>query len=108
MSALPPVLLQLVRDVRDRRATLPDLRVWVVASQHLDFEEFRPLKLLSLAHEMRLDPSHVARSMRNLVRLGYLHRDVISDSDGARTVRYRLPFSQRVVSAATSRTPQGA
>lgn len=106
MYVFPPVLMQMVRD---RRVTPTDLRVWVVASQRLDFEEFRPLKILPLAYEMHLDRSHVARSIRNLSQLGYLDRrraQMMAARD-ARCYVFRLPFSQRVAKSATSQNALG-
>lgn len=93
--------------VRDRRVTPTDLRVWVVASQRLDFEEFRPLKILPLAYEMHLDRSHVARSIRNLSQMGYLDRRAQMAAGDARRYFFRLPFSKRVAKSATSQPTLG-
>jgi predicted transcriptional regulator len=92
MYVFPPILMQMVRD---RRCTPTDLRVFVVMSQHLDFVEFRPLKVLSVAHEMRMHGTHVSRSMVNLVKLGYLDRQVLKSPDGNHQTTFRLPYSAR-------------
>lgn len=105
MYVFPPILHQMVRD---RRVTPTDMRVFVVASQLLDFEEFRPLKILQIAHEMHTDVSWVARSMRHLVRLGYIQRRQETGPDGALVYTMRLPFSQRVAKSTTTKPPDAA
>lgn len=88
MPGMHPALLSLARD---RRLKPTDIRVYILACQHLDFVELRPLKLLVLAHDGHLSRSQVSESLGRLVRCQYIVR-------GARNavtapMPFRLTFS---------------
>jgi len=98
--AFPPVLLSMAKD---RRLRPTDIQVYIVASQYLDFVEYRPLKSLGLAHELRTEVSQAQKALRRLVFCGYLSRGPRSEPGGPFT--FRMVFSLR---ADKSTAPQGA
>lgn len=93
--AFPPVLLAMAKD---RRLRPTDIQVFIVASQYLDFVEFRPLKVFGLAHELRTSHSQAAYAVRRLVGCGYLERGEreIDRVAGAGAFLFRIPYSVRV------------
>lgn len=65
---------------------------------HLDVEEFRPVKHEALAREARLKSVTVSASMARLVREGYL-----IEQRASRQLRaYRVPASRRPASSNTA------
>jgi predicted transcriptional regulator len=105
MYTFPPILHQMVSD---RRINSTDMRVFVCASKYLDVMNFRQLKALPLAHEMRIDVSNVARSLRNLVKYGYLEKRKETAPDGSWIHTLRIPHSQPVAKFTTSQPPDAA
>ena len=88
------ILPAVAQAMQDRRLRPSDLRVYGIALESLDLMEFRPLKAGAVAHRLKtprgtMRPQHAARSLRHLVRLGYLER---GNLDG-HTWTYRLRYS---------------
>lgn len=95
-GAFPPILCTMALD---RRLSPTDIRVFIVASQYLDFIEYRVLKVAAVAHALRAAPSHVAKAMRRLTMFGYLDRAPRAVGGplgtGSEPARYRIPYSAR-------------
>ena len=81
----------------DRRLSIPERLVYRVALRTLSWQESRPLKLTSLAHQLRnrhgrpMHPMTISRGLKHLVDLGYLER---GPNDGRRRtylLRTELP-----------------
>ena len=89
---------------RDRRVQPTDIRVYIIAQDYLDFEVYRTLKLLVIAHEARLSRSHVSESLGRLVRFGYLQRGERRTTGDPHT--FRLPFSWGVRESGTPHRPE--
>lgn len=63
----------------DRRTQGRPLRIYAFLLPDLDFEEFRPVKLLVVAQQLRIAKGHVSHSLRLLVVTGHLERGPIVD-----------------------------
>lgn len=71
MLVLPTVLKNLVLD----QSLIPrDTQVFIVASQFLDDDEFRELKLRTIAQLLGMTPSPVHACLRRLTEQGYIER----------------------------------
>jgi hypothetical protein len=92
MSSVLTAVSHLVRQaVTDQRLEPVDVRVLVVATDVLDFIEFRPLKPAGLAAMAHMNPSRVAVALRRLVAAGYL---VAAPLEPANQRTFRIPFSK--------------
>jgi hypothetical protein len=88
---LPWVVRQALDDTS--LPALARLTMWHL-SRYLDTHEYRELKVLALAHEMRCRDESAAKSIRQLLAKGYL------DQHPKRNPRaLRLPYSRRVTEA---------
>lgn len=74
-----------------------DIMVFIFASQHLDFVEYRPLKIAGVAMELRISQSQAAAAFRRLAGFGYLERGPrqVDSVSGAGANVYRIPYSRR-------------
>lgn len=66
-----PATLDALLDTRLRRQ---DLRVYGALLREADPLAYRPIKLASLARATGMSGPHVWRSLRHLIRFGYLER----------------------------------
>jgi hypothetical protein len=60
------------RAAMDRRTQGRPLRVYAYLFPDLDFEEYRPVKLLVVAQQLRIAKGHASHSLRLLVVTGHL------------------------------------
>lgn len=103
MTGLTPALRRMATD---RRLGPRAIRIYAYLADELDFQDYKPVKLLRLHRELRLNRGDVSRTLRALCDLGYLdpgHRD---GPRGPRT--YRLRYTVRVVEVPKSPTIQFA
>lgn len=105
MSGFHPALVSMARD---RRLKPTDIRVYILACQHLDFVQPRPLKLLVIAHDGNLSRSHVSESLTRLVRLQYLAREVRTSPNDpvAFRLNFSVPLPSRVRESGTAHEPE--
>lgn len=102
----PPLAHHVVIAAKDKRLTRVDLGVYLLLQNWLSPEEFLPLRAAALAFELyatvdsgathEWHDNNVARSVRRLIRFGYLDRGEPIPSPGRaqgtlRTYRLRVP-----------------
>jgi hypothetical protein len=90
-QGVPIVVRQALDDVQ-----LPPsarLMMWHVQAW-LDFHEYRALKGITLAHEMRIRETTASKALSLLVDRGYLDESA-DGGRGGRARAFRLPFSRR-------------
>jgi hypothetical protein len=81
------------RAAMDRRTQGRPLRVYAYLFPDLDFEEFRPVKLLVVGQQLRIHKAHVSRSLQLLVFTGHLESGPVIE----RTNSFRLGLPVRGV-----------
>jgi DNA-binding IclR family transcriptional regulator len=102
MLAIPTVLKNLVLD----QDLIPrDTQIFIVASQFLDDDEFRPLKLRTIAQLLGMTISPVHAAMRRLTEQGYIER---GPRKARGPVTFRIPPHLTAIDArGLSRIPPG-
>jgi predicted transcriptional regulator len=105
MMAIPPALSAMARD---RKLSGRDIQVYIVAANHLDYMEWRPLKLWVISREMEISRSRVAESLKKLTDRGYLARGERSWKSGPFTYRlfYSRNAAEKAVPFSYTSTPQ--
>lgn len=103
MIGLTPALRRMAVD---RRLGPRAIRVYAYLADELDFQDFRPVKLLRLHRELRMDRGDLSRTMRALCDLGYLDAGAKETSRGPRT--YRLRYAVRLPEVGKTPTIQFA
>lgn len=92
-ALLIPALQQASRDVA-LKGTAHTVYLWLVCNL-LDVEEYRALKLSGLAHAVQIDQETASKTVRLLVKRGYLIRRYVA----RRGFEYRLLLSRKDVAA---------
>src|SRR5688572_20716381 len=77
----------------DRRIQGRPLRVYAFLLSSLEFEDYRPIKLLVVGQQLSLAKGHVSHALRLLVATGHLEGGPVID----RTNSYRLGLPVRGV-----------
>lgn len=96
------------RMAMDRRLGPRAIRIYVYLADELDFNDYKPVKLLRLHRELRIDRGHASRTMRSLCDLGYLDRGPREGQRGPNTYRLRYTVRLDVGKTATTRFASSA
>ncbi|MCC7132487.1 MAG: hypothetical protein IT352_07580 [Gemmatimonadales bacterium] len=103
MTGLTPALRRMATD---RRLGPRAIRIYAYLADELDFQDYKPVKLLRLHRELRIDRADVSKTLRALCDHGYLDPGEREGSRGPRT--YRLRYAVRRVEVGKSPTIQFA